>query len=1335
MQGSAPTDTKSEVKKALVVEKVLKRKLNAQAHPFTPNSLGNDGHGDTPDRNPLKTEYSGGGKCVYVYKCSADEEICWCDGCEKIVEILETPPVVKSENGQSNRNVLSAKVNGNIDESVMVPLNDVDSSFSSSCVISSDSVGVSNKEIVSDMPEKKVKSDKHLVFANKVKQQDDTQSIGTQDSPNYNFRIALLNSLGTSKGRQSEIIKWVEKVDVDILGICETWQYNRARSMKIDRYNFWTSHRPEGKKGGVGIWIKDNPAYKVRRLPTLSTNPELDSEQVWVTLKFNNHKDIWAFGVVYVKPWGNQSDTALQHREQLFMNIHEKLLHCKQKGIKVILMGDMNAKIWLPKNIDRPPYEPKIEADTTQFNHFVEIAGLEVANADPCSQGRYTRCPENRKDDQMASVLDYITYYKSEATLISCKSDDMRESEINSDHVPVLAEFDTHLLRNGETIRKEEKPPTRRYNISPETEFESFQEALDEAIIQKQDELLKNPEDRYRTILSIIAQAAEETIGVKEPRPPREKPPDTPVVRILRRTLRRDRYLRNIGISRGINQHQLGIRHKNVWKSRQNLLIQLRKEESRRVEQVTDKISKRGSEGMYQLYRYVKSKQKSQSEKLILQDKDGELLFDDPEIKLALRQQMDVIFNKQVWPDAHFKPPPKSLHLTQRDVRKILRRITIQEVQQAAKLLNNGSSAGTTQIPHELLKNLSEDMYEVLAEWMNILWDNSYMPEENNYSAIIFLHKKGATGILGNYRTLALGCNICKLYLKILTTRIQEASESSNLLGEIQNGFRKGRRGADNLFIMETIIQKMKRDKIAGSIALLDITKAYDRVCRPSLWYKLKAYGFPDKLVRMLEAVYQAPKGVVTFQDTTTEPIPIDLGLRQGCVLSPILFALYIADLGRILEESNLGIKINEKVLPGLFFADDMVLWGEDENLQKTLDIIGEFAATWKIEFAGEKSAIIPFNRTTKPNKKWNLGRKPPNKAGEQVPIHVSEVDDGRYLGIMFRRVHNIYKEQHDKALKKARWCSVYMRNLLSGVANPITMVNKLWAIYATPTFTYGLEAIAYPKSYIQQLETVQNQFLKLTLQLPPYTANEGVLATFGLQPLETIILKLRLLYHQYLSTLHERRWARMALLQQVQWVREDGLVDENDRPVPENLTSRGMSYWAKEITRQIYESGIDVDQLTTPLHIKFYLKQCRREEQSNRIATLSTLRFMDQNPGNEIDRIYSHQTQKWWLKARLEAFFLNHRYHGYDAQRREKCPVCETERETLIHFLWGCPGEIQVDGQQGGLPDAGIQDEEEKARYWLSIERGERERKMMSEYVHKRWARRVKAIQSRKHN
>ena len=89
----------------------------------------------------------------------------------------------------------------------------------------------------------------------------------------------------------------------------------------------------------------------------------------------------------------------------------------------------------------------------------------------------------------------------------------------------------------------------------------------------------------------------------------------------------------------------------------------------------------------------------------------------------------------------------------------------------------------------------------------------------------------------------------------------------------------------------------------------------------------------------------------VYFKGIKTEPIKIELGLRQGCVLSPILFALFIADLARKIEKFEGDVILGTQRINGLLFADDIILFGGRQTMQKMLDMIGMYTAIkikWK---------------------------------------------------------------------------------------------------------------------------------------------------------------------------------------------------------------------------------------------------------------------------------------------------------------------------------------------------------------------------------------------------
>ena len=188
----------------------------------------------------------------------------------------------------------------------------------------------------------------------------------------------------------------------------------------------------------------------------------------------------------------------------------------------------------------------------------------------------------------------------------------------------------------------------------------------------------------------------------------------------------------------------------------------------------------------------------------------------------------------------------------------------------------------------------------------------------------------------------------------------------------------------------------MKSSKTKYVMALLDLCKAYDRVSHPLLLYKLHKYGVPTKLGTLIQASYINAGSVIRFQNVITEKKNIALGLKQGCVMSPILFSLYLADLGRILEESGYGIKIHGSTIPGLFFADDIVVYEEEKNFQSLLYILAEYAARWKLQFSAKKSFVMPVNRPVNADMKWCVSFSPVNAEEE----FMKEVEIIKYLGI-----------------------------------------------------------------------------------------------------------------------------------------------------------------------------------------------------------------------------------------------------------------------------------------------------------------------------------------------
>ena len=416
--------------------------------------------------------------------------------------------------------------------------------------------------------------------------------------------------------------------------------------------------------------------------------------------------------------------------------------------------------------------------------------------------------------------------------------------------------------------------------------------------------------------------------------------------------------------------------HPWIWRIRVEIKVVLSWLKVAELENLSQKLNNRRNGGIRFLYDYAKKRKNGPNKVMLLRDAQGYAILESEKIQKALFGQIEKIFQDNNWPFSHNRYIVPELGFNQEAVDLMDAEVTEQEVRKALTGLRGGKSAGPTDIPPELLKNVPVEIISCLVDLANNILDRGELPLQNETSNMIFLFKKGDPTKLDNYRTLATGCNLCKIFLKIIANRLQSAAEASGILGNIQMGFRPNMGCADNLFIMDTIMKKMKACKSKKYVmALLDISKAYDRVSRPLLWEKLEAYEMPRRMIEVIRAAYLNAGSCITFQNVRTDRKEIPMGLKQGCVMSPILFSLYLVDLGALLERSGFGIEVGAVKIPGLFFADDIIVWEEEKKFQEMLYLLADYESYWKLQFSATKSFVMPVidQLIQKINGVWDL--------------------------------------------------------------------------------------------------------------------------------------------------------------------------------------------------------------------------------------------------------------------------------------------------------------------------------------------------------------------------
>ena len=143
--------------------------------------------------------------------------------------------------------------------------------------------------------------------------------------------------------------------------------------------------------------------------------------------------------------------------------------------------------------------------------------------------------------------------------------------------------------------------------------------------------------------------------------------------------------------------------------------------------------------------------------------------------------------------------------------------------------------------------------------------------------------------ILGGISLLSV---VGKVYGRILINWIRDKTEK--VIAEVQSGFRRGRGCTDHVSIIRQMCKKYLPEGKDVYSAFLYLEKAHDKVDRDAMWGVLRLYGIGGRLLQAVTSLNVSSKACVRVGNEVGEWFPVRVGLRQGCVMSPWLFNLYI---------------------------------------------------------------------------------------------------------------------------------------------------------------------------------------------------------------------------------------------------------------------------------------------------------------------------------------------------------------------------------------------------------------------------------------------------------
>ena len=272
--------------------------------------------------------------------------------------------------------------------------------------------------------------------------------------------------------------------------------------------------------------------------------------------------------------------------------------------------------------------------------------------------------------------------------------------------------------------------------------------------------------------------------------------------------------------------------------------------------------------------------------------------------------------------------------------------------------LDSNKSCGLDGIYAEHLKHASCRIGTLLALCFSSCFIHGFLPE-NLMSVIlvpIIKDKAGKINRKKNYRPIALASIISKVLELVILDRISLFLSTN----DNQFGFKK-KLGTDTcIYVLKEVIDRYR--SLNGSVftCFLDASKAFDRINHRKLFCKLLERGVPGYIVRILSFWYANQCMRVRWGAGVSGSFTVSNGVRQGGILSPYLFNVFMDDLSDSLNKYPAGCFLGKILINHLMYADDLVLLCPSAHgLRLLLKLCEKFGMKNDVDFNYEKSVIM----------------------------------------------------------------------------------------------------------------------------------------------------------------------------------------------------------------------------------------------------------------------------------------------------------------------------------------------------------------------------------------
>ncbi len=429
---------------------------------------------------------------------------------------------------------------------------------------------------------------------------------------------------------------------------------------------------------------------------------------------------------------------------------------------------------------------------------------------------------------------------------------------------------------------------------------------------------------------------------------------------------------------------------------------------------------------------------------------------------------------------------------------KINSTVTLTEVKDAMGKLTLGKAVGFDGVCAELYRYGVETGLSVVITWyLDLLFSIGYIPSEFNISLITPIPKnRKHSRDPADFRPISVSSALSLIFEDVVRQKlVLELSPN-------QFGFRIKTSTKHAFFVVNETLLHYKNGGGQCWAAALDATKAFDRVWRDGMFHKLNG-RIPDVIWRILFEYYKTSEGIVKLGDDFSRKFVIQEGVKQGGIISPMLFNFFINDLIEQCVNANIGAVIGSNNVSVIAYCDDLILLSPlKSHLRELLEICEKYAYDWKIRFNPSKSTLYCTNSVMLSEVDFSL-------SGGLL----RKVENFEYLGLPIgsRKYVDEFYDTKFRSVEKS-FFSIRRIGLHKGFLDP-GCLSFVYRQFCQSIFLYGLELVHLSKGLLRHLESRQSLILKMALGLSKFSRSRPLIEAMDVSPLLELYYKFKYLF------------------------------------------------------------------------------------------------------------------------------------------------------------------------------------------------------------------------------